>query len=102
MSTNGCMGQLLGPFEANEELYDKIKKQSIKEMLYIKHLGIQIDECTDEKQKDKQFFVFINGEEIEIGKYGVYEVGNTEITSIYFPTDMNDNTIIDYVIETSK
>ena len=37
--------------------------------------------------------------EIEIGKTGMYEVRNTEITSIKFKTNVDENTLVDYVIK---
>ncbi len=89
MNNNGCTGQLLGPFKANEELYNKIIADAAYPVLYINHLGIQTD---------IRNFVYINGNKYEIGKTGIYEVGNTEITSIYFESDTDDNSIIDYSI----
>ena len=34
----------------------------------------------------------------EIGKTGMYEVGNTKITSLQFLEDKDNNTIIDYTV----
>ena len=42
------------------------------------------------------------GKEYEIGKTGIYEIGNTEITSIYFAQDTDENSIIDYTIQVSE
>lgn len=91
MDNNMYMGQLVGPFSANEELYDKVIEDAGTAILHIKHLGIQAEVST---------IIFINGEEREIGKTGIYEIGNTEVTSLYFKEDMDKNTIIDYTIET--
>ena len=93
MSTNGHMGQLLGPFIANEELYDKIVAAAAQPFDYVNHIGIQ----TDVKN-----YIYINGKEYEIGKTGIYEIGNTEITSIYFAQDTDENTIIDYTIKINE
>ena len=89
MNNNGYTGQLIGPFVANEELYDKIIAAAIKPIKYIKHIGIQTD---------VRNYIYINGKEYEIGKTGIYEIGNTEINSIYFAQDTDENSIIDYTI----
>jgi hypothetical protein len=86
---NGYMGQLKGPFKADEELFDKIVKNSVEEIAAVGHLGVQAEVST---------FIIINGEEIEIGKTGMYEVRDTEITSVKFKTDVDENTLVDYVI----
>lgn len=87
---NCYQGQLIGPFSASEELFDKIKEDAAIDVNYVVHLGIQTDIKT---------VVFINGDEVEIGKTGIYEIGNTEITSIQFQDNVDENTIIDYTIE---
>lgn len=89
MGFNGYSGQLRGPFTANQELIDLIQNDAIGEIKYVKHLGIQADITT---------IIKINGEDVEIGKTGIYEIGNTEVTSIYFLEDTDDNAIIDYTI----
>ena len=89
MGFNGYSGQLRGPFAANQELIDLIQNDAIGEIKYVKHLGIQADITA---------MVKINGEDVEIGKTGIYEIGNTEVTSIYFLEDTDDNAIIDYTI----
>lgn len=90
---NIYQGQLIGPFSAGEELYDKIKAAAAVNVAYVKHLGVQTD---------VRNIILINGEEREIGKTGIYEIGNTEITSIQFPVDVDKNTILDFVIEELK
>lgn len=90
---NGYMGQIKGPFSAGEELFNKIKSNCVANMKSIAHLGIQTEVSK---------FVYINDEEIEIGKTGIYEVRDTDITSIKFKTDVDENTIIDYVINISE
>lgn len=89
MGENGYTSQLLGPFKANQELIDLIQQDAIKEIKYVKHLGIQANENT---------FLYINGEKVEIGKTRVYEIGNTKIKSVYFINDTDDNAIIDYTV----
>ena len=86
---NNCRGQLIGPFIKNTELFYLIQSFYTKPISYINHLGIQTD---------IENYLYINGKEYEIGKTGVYEIGNTEITSIYFSQDVNENSIIDYTV----
>lgn len=91
MNNNGYMGQLKGPFRADEELYPRIKESCIEKIDSIRHLGVQT--ITGDI-----VIIEINGEEIEIGKTGMYEVRDTEITSIKFKMDVDANTILDYTI----
>lgn len=94
MNTNYHMGQLIGPFKAKEELYDKIiANANVSNVLYIKHLGIQAEVGT---------FVYINKELFEIGKTGIYEITNCEVNSIYFENDTDKNYIIDYIIKRAE
>ena len=89
MGVNGYTSQLVGPFTANEELFDKIVATAIQPVLYVSHLGIQTD---------IRNYIYINGKKYEIGKTGIYEIGNAEITSLYFAQDTDENSIIDYTI----
>ena len=89
---NGYMGQLKGPFQADEELFTKIQNTSSEKITAVQHLGIQT-------VTGDLVMIEINGKEIEIGKTGMYEVRNTEITSIKFKTNVDENTLIDYVIK---
>ena len=89
---NGYMGQLKGPFQANEELFTKIQNTSSEKIAAVQHLGIQT-------VTEDLVMIEINGKEIEIGKTGMYEVRNTEITSIKFKTNVDENTLVDYVIK---
>ena len=89
---NGYMGQLKGPFQADEELFTKIQNTSSEKIAVVQHLGIQT-------VTEDLVMIEINGKEIEIGKTGMYEVRNTEITSIKFQTNVDENTLVDYVIK---
>ena len=89
---NGYMGQLKGPFQADEELFTKIQNTSLEKIAAVQHLGIQT-------VTGDLVMIEINGKEIEIGKTGMYEVRNTEITSIKFKTNVDENTLVDYVIK---
>ena len=89
---NSYMGQLKGPFQADEELFTKIQNASSEKIAAVQHLGIQT-------VTGDLVMIEINGKEIEIGKTGMYEVRNTEITSIKFKTNVDENTLVDYVIK---
>ena len=89
---NGYMGQLKGPFQADEELFTKIQNTSSEKIAAVQHFGIQT-------VTEDLVMIEINGKEIEIGKTGMYEVRNTEITSIKFKTNVDENTLVDYVIK---
>ena len=89
MGTNGYVGQIIGPFSANQELFDVIKKDANKEIKYVFKIGIQTDIRNS---------VFLNGVEFEIGKTGIFEARDVAITSIYFKQNVGKNTIIDYII----
>ena len=89
---NGYMGQLKGPFQAGEELFTKIQNTSSEKIAAVQHLGIQT-------VTGDLVMIEINGKEIEIGKTGIYEVRNTEITSIKFKINVDENTLVDYVIK---
>ena len=93
MGVNGYTGQLIGPFNANEELYDKIVAAAAYPINYVSHIGIQ---------SDIKNIVYINNKKCEIGNTGIYEIGNTEITSIYFAQDTDENSIVDYTIVIDK
>lgn len=75
--------QLIGPFQANKELCT---------FGVIKHLGIQIKSLTP-------IIVIINNQEIEIGKTEMYELRDVEITSLKFKQNMDNNTIIEYILK---
>ena len=89
MGNNRRQGQLKGPFSVNQELYDLIKQDAAADFETVQHLGIQCE---------KDNIVIINGTERMIGRTGIYELMNTEISSIYFAQDVDLNTIIDYTI----
>lgn len=74
--------QLIGPFKANQELCKGT----------IKQLGVQIKSLIPQ-------YIFINNQEIEINKINMYELKDVEITSIKFKEDMDNNTIIEYILK---
>lgn len=73
--------QLKGPFKAEtellKELYEKINKISIF--------------CKPEH------FITINGMTFEIGKTGMLEIEGTNIESLKFQQDEDENTYIDFL-----
>ena len=90
MRNNVHQGQLRGPFTAEQELFTLIKEAAAIPFTYITHIGVQTD---------IRNIIIVNGKEYEIGKTGIYEIGNTEITSLKFKEDVDINTIVDYTIE---
>ena len=101
---NKYQGQLQGPFKAGQELMTLIAEQCIAAPAYIKHIGIQT--ATDNVVLHPQALIqmTICGKEhtIEIGKTNCYEIGNTEITSVKFMEDKDNNTIVDYTVILNK
>lgn len=89
MGNNVYQGQLKGPFTAGVELMDLIREQAAVDVSYITHIGIETE---------TPYLVAINGNDVEIGKTHIYEIGNTKITSIIFRQDTDNNSIVDYVI----
>ena len=90
MGNNVHQGQLRGPFTAEQELFTLIKEAAAVPFTYITHIGVQTD---------IRNIIIVNGKEYEIGKTGIYEIGNTEIASLKFKEDVDINTIVDYTIE---
>lgn len=90
MYNNVHMGQLYGPFEAKQELLIDIRGNAKKDVDYIKHIGISAKPGTK---------FYLNNDLFEIGETGMYELHNVKITSIYFASQTETNTIIDYIIE---
>lgn len=98
--TNIYQGQIFGPFKANQELMDLIAEQCVSVPKYLTHIGIQTETHNVLIHPNTLIEMVICGKTytIEIGKTGVYEIGNTEITSIKFLNDRDNNTIIDFTV----
>lgn len=96
---NICQGQLIGPFEANQNLMSLINDQCVSTPKYLKHIGIQTDVHDVVKHPETLIELKVNGKlfTIEIGKTGIYEIGNAEVTLIRFLNDRDNNTIVDYI-----
>lgn len=89
MGTNGYFGQIKGPFESNQELFQMIKKDANRTVNYVGRLGIQATE------NDR---VFLNNVEFIVGKTGILEARSLEIKSIKFAHDVGEKVIIDYLV----
>ena len=96
---NGFYGHLSGPFKKNIQIFNILNQQSGRTINYISKLGIHCVYNFDldiQGQWYPQINVRINNKEFTIGKTGVLEFEDCQITSIQFLTDMNDNVYIDY------
>jgi len=101
--TNIYQGQVFGPFYANQELMDLIANECVSVPKYVKHLGIQTEPhnaliYSDNSKILIDMIICGKKQSIEIGKTGVYEIGNTEVTSIKFLEDRDNNTVIDFTV----
>lgn len=101
--TNIYQGQIFGPFYAGQELMDLIANECVSVPKYVKHLGVQTEPHNALIYSDKvniliDMIICGKYQEIEIGKTGIYEIGNTEVTSIKFKEDRDNNTIIDFTV----
>lgn len=98
--TNIFQGQIYGPFSANQELMDLIAEQCVSVPKYIKHLGVQTETHNVLIYPNTLLEMIIDGKKqtIEVGKTGIYEIGNTKITSFKFLNDRDNNTIIDFTV----
>lgn len=95
MALNGYQGQIRAnqqqgqKFIAGQEIITLIQQTTAFPIRYIQRIGIQAPEKTK---------ISINNKEIEIGKTGIYEVNNVEITSLKFIQDSSKNVIIDFIV----
>lgn len=94
MIQNGHIGQVIGPFVANQDLMADDGAIGIftpeKEKPVIYKLGIQSTPGT---------IVNINGTDIKIGVTGIYQLETNliKIKSLVFPQGADDNTLIDFI-----
>lgn len=82
--------QIRGPFSAGQDLISYIKTEYKTNFNYIKRIGIQT------KVKNE---ITINNKDFEIGKTGILEFDNVQITSLSFKQDELSSTLIDCVLE---
>lgn len=90
MGYNVYQGQIIGPFSAETNLLTKIREDCADSSAIVWHLGVQSDIGNIFKINDKN---------VQIGKTGIYEIGNTQITQFSCLQNLDADTIIDYVIE---
>ena len=95
MIQNGHIGQVIGPFTADQDLLSdngaigKFTPENERLILY--KIGIQSDIGTKIK---------VNGSTIKIGKTGIYELDDLiKITDLRFPEGASSDTIIDFVYQ---
>lgn len=98
MGYNGYQGQIRaidqpnGYFIRGNEIFTLIQQDTSINTAYIEKIGIQTYPGT---------LIRLNGQTIEIGKTGMYETDEVEITSIQFPENSPKNVIIDYIAHKS-
>ena len=106
---NGFYGHLSGPFEKNVQIFNILNQQSGRRINYISKLGIHCVYNFDLDIKDyppeytswyPPIKVNINNKEFTIGKTGILELEDCQITSIEFLNDTDDNVYIDYQYKT--
>lgn len=91
---NGHIGQVLGPFEAQQDLLaddgpiGEFTPEKERPVLY--KIGIQAKSGT---------IVRINNNNIKIGVTGIYQLDldTIKITQLSFPNGADENTIIDFI-----
>jgi hypothetical protein len=81
--------QLHGPFGKDEELVDKIK-ENFSDFQSIKKIGIQSEPTN---------ICYLNGQIFEIGKTGILEIDEANITSVYFKQNELEATLVDCVLK---
>lgn len=81
--------QVRGPFFEEEEVVDRIKAES-SDFRSISRIGI----CSKVRN-----YVKLNDEIFEIGKTGILQFKNVQITSIKFMQDETESTFVDCVLE---
>ena len=98
MSINGYQGQFYARDIDNEHGFHKIANNGeainlfsniIEGTDYINRLGICAPPGT---------VAIIDGQQIKIGKTGIYEIENVKITSLSFNADTPLDAIVDYIV----
>ena len=96
---NGFFGQVVGPFKQNVQIFNVLNQQSGRRINYISKLGIHCGYNFDLDIKGQwypQINVRINNKEFTIGKTGILELEDCQVTSIQFLNGTGDNVYIDY------
>ncbi len=93
---NGYQGQIRALdqedyiFPINQDIVPLLKQKSVSPFRYIKRLGVTAPQGTQME---------LNGVRIDIGKTGIYEAEDLQITSFKFLNETSSEIIIDYIIE---
>ena len=97
-TTNGFFGMIQSPFAANEQLMNKIQQQCKQTVAYLSKVGIvYVDHHGLNIDKEPKITVTINGKEFQLGKTGILELEDVQITSIIFSQAIEDDKVyIDY------
>ena len=77
-------------FSANQNIYSLIQQDAVSSIKYIKKISITAPEGTRMR---------LNRRQIHIGKTGIYEAGDLQITSFIFLEDTSSDVIIDFIVE---
>ena len=96
---NGFYGHLSGPFEKDVQIFNILNQQSGRRISYISKLGIHCVYNFDldiQGQWYPEIIVKINNIDFTIGKTGILELEDCQVTSIQFLNDTGDNVYIDY------
>lgn len=115
MAFNGFFGQISGPFNVNQNIFEKINQEQCNGKInYISKIGFHYPVNFDYPitfdsniSKEKKFYfpisVSIYDAErdkdriFQLGKTGILELQDVKITtSIFFLNDIDDNIYIDY------
>lgn len=92
MAYLGIVGQIQGPFAAGENLYSKIVNGRAIDGTV--NIGIQSDVMVP--GTDLETTIILNGEEVVLGRSGIYEVQDLYLESIAFKYDAPPDTLIDF------
>lgn len=95
-STNGFFGQIYGTFSQNSEIMNQIREQC-ENIAWISKIGIHIPSYKDQEQLNINPTININGINFLIGKTGVLELEDVQITSLI--PNQTINMIINYQYE---
>jgi hypothetical protein len=87
---NNKFAQVQGPFSAGQEIVSLIMKDVSDDFTSIVKIGVQSKVGHQFKMNDCTF---------EIGKTGILEFNDVDITSLSFLQDEDDSTIVDCIID---
>lgn len=93
---NGYQGQIRAldqdghTFPANQNIKSLIQQQSVGSVEYIKKISITAPEGTK---------MMLNENQIRIGKTGIYEAEDLQITYFAFLDNTSSDVIIDFIVE---